>query len=68
MALTVAAMVTAVLAVAGEGTPASDLVPIGRFRVSYYWVAEEDTRYDGLERCEILRDPEGRALARVSRA
>lgn len=67
MALTVAVMV-AVLAGSGVGTPAADLVFLGRFRVSYYWVAEEDARYQELERTEALRDPDGRVLARVSAA
>ena len=44
------------------------LEPLGRFRVTYYWVAEEDERYDALERSEPLLDRQGRVLARVSRA
>ena len=44
------------------------LEPLGEFRVTYYWVAQQDARYDGLAPSEPLLDRDGGVLARVSRA
>ena len=39
---------------------------VGEYRLTYYHVAVEDGRYDGEPRTELLRDPAGCELARVS--
>jgi 3D (Asp-Asp-Asp) domain-containing protein len=51
-------------------TPAThlELLPLGSFRVSYYWVAMEDERFAGLPRDRAVLDMQGQELARVSAA
>jgi hypothetical protein len=44
------------------------LEPLGRFELTYYYVAFEDERYAELERSQVLRDTGGLELARVSGA
>jgi len=41
---------------------------LGRYQVTYYWIAREDDRYAGQLRDETLLDANGCELARVSRA
>jgi 3D (Asp-Asp-Asp) domain-containing protein len=39
---------------------------LGAFQVTYYWIACEDARFDGLPRDQALRDASGRVLAHVA--
>lgn len=48
---------------AGSGR---DLEFLGHFRVTYYWVAAEDDRYDGEPKNQVLYDRFGCEIARVS--